>query len=115
VSSSETKTLWRITQGERLRYGASIGVLGLSVAALMVVPLLVRWAIDGLRLGSELELSGWLSRLGAGVGLGPTQTLLTAAALACLGGTALAGALQYLRGRCCCIREIVRQQGMHCT
>jgi len=82
VNSSETKTLWQITRGERLRYGASMAVQGVSIAALMVVPLLVRWAIDGLRAGSE-----------------QATPLLARAALGCLAATAVAGGLQYLRGR----------------
>ena len=92
------RTLWELTRGERLRYARAIVALAGAVAAIFAVPLLVRWALDGVWQPEALLLPAPLERLGAGLGWSRTTTLLVAAAAGGLLATALAGALQYLRG-----------------
>ena len=108
------RTLWELTRGQRLRYGAAILAMGLSNLFLFGVPLVSRTAIDGLlgptgRGGPEAAAAGgapayaWigdaLNALVAPFGEPTPSAVLVAAALVGLALTTVAGALLYLRGR----------------
>ena len=76
------KTLWALTEGERGRYLAATLALGMSIVCLFGVPLVAAGLLDRLQAGAGITLGQALGAAGATVGL-----------------TALAGSLQYLRGR----------------
>jgi ATP-binding cassette subfamily B protein len=73
-------TLWKLTRGQRLRYGAAIAAMAVSYIFLNTVPLVIRDAVDGVEAGT------------------PADRLWHAAALV-LGLTAIGCFFVYLRAR----------------
>jgi ATP-binding cassette subfamily B protein len=73
-------TLWKLTRGQRLRYGAAIAAMAVSYVFLNIVPLVIRDAVDGVESGT------------------PADRLWHAAALV-LGLTAVGCFFVYLRAR----------------
>jgi ATP-binding cassette subfamily B protein len=109
LKNRHQRTLWALTRGQRLRYGAAALALGLSQAFLLGVPLIALAAIDGILGGAEgatgasaepgriasfvTPLAAELAREG-----GAVRALWIAAGFVVV-ATGLAAALQYLRGR----------------
>jgi len=106
VNLGRHENLWRLSAGERLRYGSAILAIWLTTVFLFGVPLVSKAVIDGAlpRAASEpvsrdsdlFGLDALAARLAAAHGLG---TVLWGAALLIVLLTAVAGAFQYLRGR----------------
>ncbi len=93
-------TLWQLTDNQRARYGAAIVVLALAHGFLFGIPLVIRFAIDGVLGGSEFAGERWadLLRSWLDADTGAVELLwLCAAAIALL--TVVAGLFQYLKGR----------------
>ena len=75
-------TLWALTSGQRARYAAAIGAMGIGTVFLLSVPYIIKTALDAL--GKE-NVSLW-------------RTIVPAAA-AIVGFNAMHGLFTYLRGR----------------
>ena len=97
---SKTRTLWRWTAGQRLRFTAGIAGMGLGILLLYLPPQIVREAIDGVIDPSRNGTGGqfllqWTTRMGAARPAAVLGVLAAAVVLI----TALGGAFTYLKGR----------------
>lgn len=100
MERSKNRTLWDLTAGWRLRYGAAIFVLGLSNVFLFGAPLVSMAAIDGVLMAGGEETSTWLHGLTRALRFEATPgRVLGVAALCLVLLTALAAGCQYLRMR----------------
>ncbi|MEQ8784970.1 MAG: ABC transporter ATP-binding protein [Pirellulaceae bacterium] len=81
-STTLTRTLWAITAGQRLRYGAAIAAMAVGTVFLLLVPYVLKLALDALATG---EASWW--------------RILVPAAAAIVACNALHGLFVFLRGR----------------
>ena len=86
------RTLWALTAGQRARYGAAIAALALGNLVLFGVPKIAQVTIDALRIDDPQGLEDRGEP-------GDVMRMLLGAAVGVVGLTALAGLLQYLRGR----------------
>jgi ATP-binding cassette subfamily B protein len=82
VPASANRTLWSLTTGHRTRYAAAIGAMAVGTVFLLLVPWVLKRAIDALTTGAA-DLWG----------------TLIPAALAVVGFHVLHGLFTYLRGR----------------
>ena len=97
---SKTRTLWRWTAGQRLRFTAGVAGMGLGILLLYLPPQIVREAIDGIIDPSRNGTGGqfllqWTTRMGAARPAAVLGVLAAAVVLI----TALGGAFTYLKGR----------------
>lgn len=76
------RTLWSLTAGERAGYGAAVGAMAVATVFLLLIPYILKLALDGLT-GGEATMA---------------DTLLPAA-LGIVGFNVLHGFFTYLRGR----------------
>lgn len=103
-SHGSLASLWRLSRGERLRYGGAILALWVGSALLFLVPLVVQASFDGILGGARAEESAGgaaAARLAAIAAraaerVGPGGALLLAAA-AMLGLSLLAGLAQFVQ------------------
>ncbi len=113
-TAAQNHTLWSLTRGQRLRYGAAILAMAIANLFVFAVPLISRSVIDD-TLGTTGRV-GWIDRLSAEIfGEASTAlTLLVAAGLTIL-LTLCAGFFTYLRGRWTAIssESIVRRLRDH--
>lgn len=93
-------TLWQLTEGQRLRYGAAIAAMGFSNLFVFAVPLVSRLALDHVVGADEPSpIAAWFLD-GASLWVGEeTRNLLFVAATAIAVLTAIAGVFLYLRSR----------------
>jgi len=82
LQKSAKRTLWELTAGQRARYAAAIGAMAVGTVFLLLVPYILRRAIDTLAAGTA----------------GVVETLIPAA-VAVVIAHALHGFFTYLRGR----------------
>lgn len=105
-TSPHPPNLIALTRGQRLRYASAIVAMALGIATIFLVPQISQKVIDGFVEGAEgvrFVAPELLVRLGAPFGLSAEassgRAFLLFAGLLVIAITALAGALQYLRGR----------------
>jgi ATP-binding cassette, subfamily B, bacterial len=99
VNRNRLGTLWRLTRGHRLRYGAAVLAMGVSHVFLFGWPMISRAAIDGIvdgRFTATSRLGGLLLGI---AGSPDPRAVLAVAAAAVVASTVAAGAFLYLRGR----------------
>lgn len=92
--NSRYGALWDLTEGQRARYGAAIGVMFAATACTYGMPLIIKWCIDGIVDGqfAGLDAFPWAEGFS-------NFTYLSVAAMAAIACTAVGGAFTYLRGR----------------
>lgn len=97
---SKYRMIWRLMEGQRLRYGSAVGALALASCFLYLVPLIPQVILDGV-LAREPEKASRFVRttveLAGGREFLRGNLWIPAAALALI--SAVAGVLTYLRGR----------------
>lgn len=93
-------TVWRVTEGERLRYGLAIGCLVAAALTQYLVPLVPQTVIDGVLVDGGERASAFTRRIVEALG-GPERLgeRLWIPGLAMVAITALAGLLMHLRTR----------------
>ena len=100
---SNLRALFDLTAGQHTRYFAAIFVMAVGILFLFVVPEITRGVIDGFQSQPDgsvrFEAPGYLRRALESLGLSGTGAALSLAGLLVVLLTAIAGALQYLRGR----------------
>ncbi|MEW6071430.1 MAG: ABC transporter ATP-binding protein [Planctomycetota bacterium] len=100
MSTSERRTLWALTRGERLRYGGAIAAMAVGIVTIFGAPLVSRWAVDALLAAEGPVAPAWLARIGEALGIGsPLAQVLVGAGAGILLLTAIGSAFHYLRGR----------------
>jgi ATP-binding cassette, subfamily B, bacterial len=100
VKSSRWTLIWRLMEGQRLRYGMAIGALVLGSSILYLVPLVPQVVLDGILAADPSKASPFVGRLmNAAGGREFLRGHLWLAGLAVLVLTAVSGLLTYLRGR----------------
>lgn len=98
--TSKYRMIWRLMQGQRLRYGAAIAALVLGSCVMYLVPLVPQVVIDGVLGNPDSQPSAMVRRaveLGGGREYIRAHLWIPAAIL--IGLTAVAGLLTYLRSR----------------
>ena len=94
-------TLWRLMQGQRLRYACALGAILVATAAGYLVPLVGKLVIDQvvrhLPLARNEHVAGWMLACLGGADTLASRLYLAAAAV--VGLTAIAGAFDFLKGR----------------
>jgi ATP-binding cassette, subfamily B, bacterial len=98
--SSKIRMIWRLMEGQRLRYGAAIGAMVVGSCFMYLVPLVPQVVIDGV-LSAEPGKGSTLVRelLRIAGGREYLRDRLWMAGVCVLGLTAIAGLFTYLRGR----------------
>lgn len=99
MTETHHNTLWELTRGQRLRYGAAIAVMGVANVFAFGMPQVIQETLDGYVVPDPDAPRGWFARLLSGLGVESVETALWTAAGVAVALTAAAGALQYLRGR----------------
>jgi len=99
VEQTQRTSLWRLTDGQRVRYGAAILALTLTNACLFGVPLIGKYAIDVLDSGDLSAAPLFLQALLDGNSSDGLIPYLWLSAWLSVLVTALAGCFQFLRGR----------------
>jgi ATP-binding cassette, subfamily B, bacterial len=100
VKTSRWLLIWRLMEGQRLRYGMAIGALVLGSAILYLVPLVPQVVLDGILATDPTKASPFVGRVVAEAGGREfLRAHLWLAGLAVLILTAASGLLTYLRGR----------------
>ena len=92
--NSRYGALWDLTEGQRARYGAAIGVMFAATACTYGMPLIIKWCIDGIVDGQFAGLDAFPWAQGFS-----NFTYLTVAAIAAIACTGVGGGFTYLRGR----------------
>ena len=92
--NSRYGALWELTEGQRVRYGAAIGVMFAATACTYGMPLIIKWCIDGIVDGQFAGLDAFPPVRGLS-----NFTYLTLAAMAAIVCTGVGGGFTYLRGR----------------
>jgi ATP-binding cassette subfamily B protein len=98
--TSKYRMIWRLMEGQRLRYGAAVAALVLGSCVMYLVPLVPQVVIDGILTGPGGRASEMVRRaveLGGGRDYLRGHLWIPAAVL--VGLTAIAGVLTYLRSR----------------
>ncbi len=100
VKTSRYALIWRLMEGQRLRYGMAIGALVLGSCILYLVPLVPQVVLDGILAADPTKASPFVGRVVAWAGGRDfLRGQLWLAGLAVLLLTAASGLLTYLRGR----------------
>ncbi len=86
--------LWDLTEGQRARYGAAIGVMFAATACTYGMPLIIKWCIDGIVDGQFAGLDTFPLAQGFS-----NVAILSLAALGAIACTGVGGGFTYLRGR----------------
>lgn len=108
----DRKNLWALTQGQRPRYLAAIGAMGLSSLCLFASPLVAKYVLDVIE-GEDIG-KGLVGLSDIAIAIDPAAPLLAylvVSAIAIVLITAIGGVFLYLRGRCAAIasESIVRR------
>lgn len=114
MTSATHSTLWRITRGQRLRYGYAILAMAATNLFMFAAPLVGKYAIDVV-VEDDFAFAAppllWLARIFSGPSDQPFLAYLALSALAAVALTALGGLCLYARGRLAALasESIVRQ------
>jgi len=94
---SAGQTLWELTAGQRKRYTAAIAAMAAGTVFLLLVPFLLKFALDSLQAGQAAFLGGWFEA--AGIERDDVVALIWATGALLVGFYALHGFFTYLRGK----------------
>ena len=100
VNRSTYRMIWRLMEGQRLRYGMAIGALVIGSCFLYLVPLVPQVVLDGVLAKEPEKATGFVRRaMELAGGREFLRANLWLAAVAMIALSAMSGALTYLRGR----------------
>ncbi len=98
--SSKYRMIWRLMEGQRLRYGAAIGAMAVASCFMYLVPLVPQVVIDGVLSNDSAKVTTLVRtalRLGGGREFLHGHLWIAGLCVLCL--TAVAGSFTYVRGR----------------